>query len=198
MKRKAIILMTAVSLLAGSSTWAQLGDYDDENYFSHTINIGVEEVALLDIEPELSATLTLGPEAPEEAGLPVVFNSTATDNSLWLNYSSIIGSTTEPTRKVTVAITTGTVPDGMLLKVAAAADAGQGDGTVGTPQGTLTLSSTAQDLVTGIGSCYTGSPQNNGHNLTYTLELNSALGSYAELDFDAQVAVEITYTLTDN
>jgi len=116
----------------------------------------------------------------------------------WSPFFTIIGSSSEPTRKVTVAITTGTVPDGMLLKVAAAADAGQGDGTVGTPQGTLTLSSTAQDLITGIGSCYTGSPENKGHNLTYTLELNSAQGSYAELDFNAQVAVEITYTLTDN
>ena len=169
----------------------------DTNVDAHDITISIPEVAILDIEPSASTAITLAPVAPTEAGDAIDF-STATNNALWLNYSSIIGSVTEPTRKVTVAITSGTVPGGMLLKLLAAADAGNGDGTVGAAAGQLTLSGTAQDLLTGIGSCYTNTPENNGHQLTYSLELDAAVGSYANLDFDDATTLTITYTLSDN
>jgi hypothetical protein len=169
----------------------------DTNTDAHDVTINIPEVALLDIEPAASTAITLAPAAPTEAGDPIDFSG-ATDNSLWINYSSIVGSTTEPTRKVTVAITSGTVPGGMLLKVQAGADAGNGDGTVGSAAGQLTLSGSAQDLVTGIGSCYTNTPENNGHQLTYVLELDGTGGSYANLDFDDATTLTITYTLTDN
>lgn len=169
----------------------------DTNIDAHDVTINIPEVALLDIEPAASTAITLAPAAPTEAGDPIDFSG-ATDNSLWINYSSIVGSTTEPTRKVTVAITSGTVPGGMLLKVQAGADAGNGDGTVGSAAGQLTLSGSAQDLVTGIGSCYTNTPENNGHQLTYVLELDGTGGSYANLDFDDATTLTITYTLTDN
>ena len=114
-----------------------------------------------------------------------------------MNYSSIIGSTTEPSRDVTVAITTGTVPGGMTLKVVAAADAGNGAGTMGTPTAEVTLSSTAQDIVTGVGSCYTGNGTSNGHQLSYTLTL-TAPANYGDLDFDDATTLTVTYTLSDN
>ncbi|MDX1666209.1 MAG: hypothetical protein R3350_03220, partial [Saprospiraceae bacterium] len=169
----------------------------DTNTDAHTVQINIPEVALLDIEPGGSTSITLAPTAPTEAGEALDFSG-ANDNSLWLNYSSIVGSTTEPSRKVTAAITTGTVPSGMLVKVTAGADAGGGAGTVGTPAGELTLSSTAQDLITGVGSCYTGNGDGAGHNLTYALALDPTAGSYANIDFDEATTLTITYTLTDN
>jgi hypothetical protein len=169
----------------------------DNNTDAHDVVIGIPEVALLDIESASGTSINLTPDAPTEAGDPISFAST-TNTNLWLNYSSIVGSTTEPTRKVTTAITSGTVPGSMLLKVQAAADAGGGDGTVGTAAGEITLSGSAQDFITGIGSCYTGNGETSGHQLTYTLLLNPTAGSYANLDFDAATTVSITYTLTNN
>lgn len=190
---KNIKFMLALLLVGGfssSSLFAQ-----DTNTDAHDITINIPEVAILDIEPDAATALTLAPTAPTEAGAAIDFSG-ATDNSLWLNYSSIIGSTTEPTRKVSVAITNGTVPGGMLVKLLAGADAGNGDGTVGTAGGQLTLTAAPQDLITGIGSCFTNTPENNGHQLTYSLELDGT--NYADLDFDDATTLTITYTLSDN
>lgn len=100
-------------------------------------------------------------------------------------------------RRVTAAITSGTVPGGMVLKVTAGAAAGSGDGTLGGTAGVVTLDGTAQNVVTAIGSCYTGDGTTNGHQLTYALELDAG-GNYADLDINDATTLEITYTLTDN
>lgn len=188
-------IMFALLLIGGLSNQTLIAQ--DSNTEAHDVTINIPEVALLDIEPSASTAITLAPTAPTEAGSPIDFSST-TDNSLWINYSSIIGTTTEANRKVTVSITNGTVPGGMLLKVQAGSDAGNGDGTTGTAGGQLTLSGSSQDLITSIGSCYTNTPENNGHQLTYTLELDGTAGSYANLDFDDATTLTITYTLSDN
>ena len=192
---KYIKVLCALVFIGGITS--QTLNAQDTNVKAHDVTINIPEVALLDIEPAASTAITLAPTAPTEAGSPLDFSG-ATNNSLWINYSSIIGSTTEATRKVSVAITSGTMPGGMLLKVKSGDDAGNGDGTVGSSVGAITLSTTAQDCITGIGSCYTNTPENNGHQLTYVLELNGAGGSYANLDFDDATTLTITYTLSDN
>lgn len=184
--------LLTLGLLAVSTLAFAQDDGDDV----HQVTISVPEVALLDIEAASSTTISLGPTAPTEAGSPITFTS-ATDNSLWLNYSSIIGSTTESSRTVTAQITSGTVPAGMTLSVVAGADAGNGDGTVGTPTAAVTLSGSAQNIITAIGSCYTGTGTSNGHQLTYTLALDAASGSYANLDFDDAGNINVTYTITN-
>lgn len=167
----------------------------DDNTDNHDVTVTVPEVARLDIETAGNSSLALGPVDSGEAGAPLDFSS-ATDNTLWINYSSTVGSTTEATRKVTVAITDGTVPGGMDLKVVSAVDAGNGEGTVGTPTAEVNLDATAQDVITGIGSCYTADGVNNGHQLTYSLVRG---GDYSDIDFDESGTVlTITYTLTDN
>ena len=150
---------------------------------------------ILDLEATAGTAISLGPTAPTEAGLPLAFPDT--DNTIWLNYSSVIGSVTEPTRTVTAQISSGAVPGGTVIKVVAAADAGNGDGTMGTAASEVTLSGVAQNVITGIGSAYTGDGVSNGHNLTYTLDLDSG-ASYADLDFDDSTTLSITYTLSDN
>ncbi len=75
----------------------------------------------------------------------------------------------------------------MLLKVTAGADAGNGDGTMGSSAGQVTLTSSYQTVISGIGSAYTADGANNGHNLTY-----------AQIDFDEDVTLTITYTISNN
>lgn len=188
--KKKLFALAALGVAFAFNSNAQTDDNDDD----HTVAISIPEVAILDLEGSTSVSLSV--DAPTEAGKAVDF-SNATDNSVWINYSSIV-STSEPSRVVSAKISNNSVPDGMLLKVTATADAGNGDGTMGTSAGTVTLNSSDQKVITGIGSCYTGDGANNGHNLKYALELDPTAGSYADIDFDQDVTLTITYTISNN
>ena len=188
--KKFTIILAALFSVFSTSVFAQ-DDNDDE----HDVNVKIPEVALVDVEGA-NRTITLAPEAPTEAGEFLDF-SNATDNSLWLNYSSVVGSKTEPSRRVTVAITNGSVPDGMDLYVNAGS-ASTGEGDHGKPSGKIKLTGTASDLVTGIGSCYTETGTENGHQLTYALQLSGDADAVSNIDFDDANTLTITYTLTDN
>jgi hypothetical protein len=184
----------AVAFVASSFALnAQADDQDDV----HDVVISIPEVALVDLEAASGTSINLGPAAPTEAGLPLDFSG-QTNSDIWLNYSSIKSTANDPTRDITAAITSGVLPAGMALDVTAAADAGNGDGLMGSSAGAVTLTGSAQDVITGIGSAYTGDGVNNGHNLTYALSLAAAAGSYAALDADDATTIQITYTISDN
>jgi hypothetical protein len=167
----------------------------DTNFGEHNAVLTIPEVALLDLEATNGTTVALNPSVPTEAGLALSFP--VTDTSIWLNYSSIMGSNTESSRNVTAQITSGIVPAGTLLKITVATDSGNGDGLMGTPSVPIVLTSVAQNVITGIGSAYTGNGVNKGHNLLYTLDLLPSAGAYGLLDFDFNETLVITYTLTD-
>lgn len=167
----------------------------DTNFDEHNAIITIPEVALLDLEATNGTTVALNPSVPTEAGLALSFP--VTDASIWLNYSSIIGSNTEPSRNVTAQITSGSVPTGTTLKITTAMDSGNGDGFMGIPSAPIVLTNVAQNIITGIGSSYTGNGVNKGHNLQYTLDLLPNAGAYGLLDFDFNETLVITYTLTD-
>lgn len=155
---------------------------------NHTVTITIPEVAILDVEPAASKALSMTFTAPTEAGNPLVGS---TNSTLWLNYSSI-KSTTNPTRTVSVKL--GALLAGVDLKVAAAADASGGGGTIGTAASQLTLTTSNQTLISGIGSCYTGDGASKGHNLTYTL---AASGSYGNIEAVASSPLTVTYTISN-
>ena len=188
MKRKLFVLAT-LGVVFAFNVQAQDGDNDD-----HTVSISIPEVAILDLEGSTNVSLKV--EAPTEAGAAIDF-SNAADNSIWVNYSSIVG-TSETSRSVSVKISNNNVPDGMLLKVTSGSDAGKGDGTLGTSSGQITLTSSDQTVISGIGSGYTGDGTSHGHNLTYALSLDPTAGSYEDIDFDQDVTLTITYTISNN
>ena len=187
MKRK-LFALAALGVVFAINANAQ-DDADD----NHTVAISIPEVAILDLEGSTSVSLSV--DAPTEAGEAVDF-SNATNNDVWVNYSSIVG-TSETSRTVAAKISSNAVPSGMLLKVTAGSDAGNGDGTMGTSSGTVTLTSSDQTVITGIGSAYTADGSTNGHQLTYALELDPTAGSYAQIDFDEDVTLTITYTISN-
>ena len=157
----------------------------DTNEAGETVTYTLPAMAILDVEGT-APTLTFA--APAEAGDAV---ADVTSNGSWINYTSIIASGS--TNKVTAEISAGSVPTSTTLKVVAAADASAGDGTVGTPAAQITLSGTAQDLITGIGSCYTGDGSSAGHNLTYTWSVDA--DGYASVA-TANASLTVTYTIT--
>ncbi len=183
-------LFVAAALLLGFS---QLNAQADTNTDNHTLTVSIPNVALLDIEG--GTAVTLSPAAPTEAGNPIDFTSD-TDNSLWLNYSSVVGNTIT-TRSVKVAAT-GTLPAGSSLIVEAGAAASSGGGTKGSSAGAVTIAALNTDytVISGIGSCYTGNGASSGHQLTYSLTESTA--DYGSLNFDSDYTVTLTYTLADN
>jgi len=157
----------------------------DTNADTDVVSYELPAMAILDVEGT-APTLTFA--APSEAGLAVDDVTSALSS---INYTSIIA--TGSTNKVTASITTGAVPTGTTLTVVAGADQAAGDGTVGTAASALTLSGSAQDLVTAIGSCYTGNGFSGGHVLTYTWSVDA--DAYATVA-TANASRTVTYTIT--
>lgn len=181
---KKVIILFLVFFCLGFSSFGQDGVTDN-----HTVTVVIPEVALVDVEPAASKNISLEYVAPTEAGDPI---TGANDGSLWLNYSSI-KSSANPTRTISVKI--DQVLSGVNLKVTAAADAGNGEGTVGNPAGAaITLTTTDQTIISAIGSCYTDDGANNGHNLTYEVDIT---GAYADLEASTGTSLTVTYTISN-
>lgn len=158
---------------------------------NHSVGLTIPEIALLDVEPNTS-TISLALTPPTEAGLPLTASTAATNNSKWLNYTSALAPSST-NRTVTVQVTSGTVPSGINLLLQAGSYSGSGAGTTGTSVGQIALNNTAQNLITGIGGCYTGDGSSTGHRLTYTL----AISNYAQLNFSQSTNLQITFTISD-
>jgi len=161
---------------------------------SHTVTIGIPQVALLDIESTTGTAITLDATAPTEAGEKVEFTQEdSTDSTLWINYSSIVSG--KATREVTVQITGGDIPKGIELSVEAQQYAGDGQGTMGRAISTAIVldDKKAATIIEGVGSAYTGNGAGSGHNLTYKI---AQTGSYSDLEI-ADSSLTIMYTLTD-
>jgi len=148
---------------------------------TQSVTVTVAEIAVVDVT---GGVLTMAVVAPTQGGaLPAdVTNATA-----YLQYSCN-GATTGPTktRKITVAISAAT-PVTYDLKVVASAPAAG----LGTAAATVTLSTTAADLITLIGNGNTGTGTTDGSNLTYTVTCVSMPA------VDAGTAYTVTYTLTE-
>ncbi len=182
MKQIKIIAIVVSLMFLGSKASAQ--DTPTDN---HTITVVVPNVALLDLEAttrNFTSTFVQPTEAGTKLTVPVA------NADLWLNYSSIIGGLIT-SRRVQVKIN-ALVPGVDIALTAAAASTGAGTRGTGS---TVTLTAIDQNLVTGIGSAYTGTGISSGHNLSY---------AYTALDANygairaASPVVTVTYTLVDN
>lgn len=151
-----------------------------------TIAVTLPVVTLIDIEP--AGTFTLNFTAPTEAGQALT--APAANTTKWVNYTSAIASG-GLTRRITASV--NQVIPGVDIKVQAAAASGAGGGTLGTSSGLVTLSTTAANIITGIGGAFTGNGANNGHRLTISLVVNT----YANLSARTNTPVVITYTITE-
>ncbi|AZA48222.1 hypothetical protein EG346_08515 [Chryseobacterium carnipullorum] len=151
-----------------------------------TIALTLPVVTLLDIEP--TGTFTLNFTAPTEAGQALT--APAANTTKWINYTSAIASG-GLTRRITASI--NQLVPGISIRVQAAAASGSGGGTLGTSAGQVTLSTTATNIITGIGGAFTGNGANNGHRLTISVAVNT----YANLSALTNSPIVITYTITE-
>jgi uncharacterized protein YdgA (DUF945 family) len=172
----------------------------DQSADNHNVTVDVPSFAILDIESSNgSSNITLEPTVNGlEAGDEVSFTSVV-NNNLWLNYTAIAdnqGNGNSPvlkTRKISVQM--DKVISGLNINLKVKADAGNGEGTVGNSSyvnNDLTLSTGSQEIIGGIGTCYTGDGANNGHQLIYSLDADD----YSSLLAGSE-EITVTYTITD-
>ncbi len=184
--RQGILLAILISLIPAIS-FSQSGEA------KHEIDVQIPEVALLGLVSESEADVPLETDVPEEAGNAVDF-SVASDDRIWINYSSIVAEK-EHRRKVTAKIQ-GEIPAGLSIYAEASEYTGAGEGALGKPAGSVALSHRPADVIVDIGSCFTGKGQNNGHYIQYSLQRDPSSGSYNSLS-QLQTSIQVVYTLTD-
>ncbi|MBN1697941.1 MAG: hypothetical protein JW881_10545 [Spirochaetales bacterium] len=181
--RRLSILVLIMSLVATLSFGA---DND-----AHDVTMIVAEVFEVVLSDGSDVTLTINAATPGEQ----VTDATP-DSSQDLHYTSLVDSGTY--HKITAAATSGGnfAPAGTELTVVAVIQAG-GAGSKGSEEAELTLADDSTlysgDLITDIGSCYTGILTTNGAELTYSLNVEDA----ASLVTDAGKTVTVTYTMVD-
>jgi hypothetical protein len=113
----------------------------------------------------------------------------ATDNSTYAQYTSIASGAYA--RTLTAAWGPGdSAPSGCRLRLEVT---GLAAGWGSSVPGGIAVSTAAQSVITGIGSCATGTGSTDGARLTYTLRVNDA----GLLDAADDRSVTITLTLTD-
>lgn len=94
--------------------------------------------------------------------------------------------------QITAAITSGSVPPGTTLTlVSAPCTTTNSAGDLGDPSPPITLTTSNQNIVTGIGTCYTGTGIDDGYQLTFTLKPTN----YAQI---VAGTYNVTVTLTLN
>jgi len=179
MKMSSYKLVFLITLIISSDLFGQTTG-------NRTASISLPVVTLMDIEP--AGAIAMNFIAPTEAGRPIV--SPAINTSKWINYTSAIAAG-GLSRKITASVSP--VIPGIDIKIQAAAASGSGGGTLGTPSAQVTLNTTSQTIISGIGGSFTGNGANNGHRLTISLSPNT----YSNLSARTNTAVVIVYTITE-
>ena len=174
----------------------------DTNNASENITIAIPEIAILDLEIENlidtseDTDETINEIDIEEAG-KANGKGNLIDRPMWLNYSSVV-SQSKTTRNIQVSIVKGNIPQEIELYIEAISFNGdQGAGKQGQSTSKIRLSNINQNLITDIGSAYTGDGVQNGYELQYSLKLNEE--KYKDMEVSEFLDnITISYTFTDS
>ncbi|WP_460473750.1 hypothetical protein [Emticicia fontis] len=150
------------------------------------MSVTLPAIALLDLNN--NSAITMAFQSPTEAGSPIT--APASNSTKWINLTSAVAS--GATRRITAQVVSGSVPNGVRLKLETGVASGIGSGTFGSVTSPVYLTTSATTIINGIGGAFTGN-DNNGYNLTYTLEIQN----YSQL-LKASASFSVIYTLIDN
>jgi hypothetical protein len=156
-----------------------------QTYSYSSFTITVNEVCYARIYP--AGTIYLGLLA-SRAGTSM---DTKTNSSTYFQMTSIVPS--NQTLKVSANVS-GTIPAGTKLQLTVSSCT-TGDGARGNVSSAVTLvSNSPKDIITNIGSCYTGTTATSGYNLYYTWGVDP--NNMALLKATPTVTITITYTVS--
>ncbi|MDP4276704.1 MAG: hypothetical protein Q8914_03625 [Bacteroidota bacterium] len=183
MKKRTLILgAVMIGAMCGYTVLGQTATND--------LSLGMPEVLLLKSN-STTVNLTL---TPQEAGLPVLSSLSNSDARVLV--SSVVSGT--QTRTMTASISAGTVPAGTYLKIQALTPNTNFVGTAGTmgSEATLVNGGDAQIIITGIGTCYSGTASDDGYGLKYTYGISGSTADYALIRASGGASVTVTLTLS--
>jgi len=158
------------------------------NQATNTISLGMPEVLLIktNLAGDINLTLT-----PQEAGQAV--EASKSDESARILISSVVSG--DQTRNLSASVTTGDIPGGTYLRLSALSPSGSFIGTQGTLAGEIELEKAVEkNIVTGIGTCYSGTGEFDGYVLKYTFGVLTASESYSLIR--ASIGTKVTVTIT--
>ena len=158
----------------------------DKNIVEMPIVFSIPAIALVDFAGSDKRIIFISDKGAEQIITPSTLDKT------WINYSSIVDGNS--TNSISVNLNSGNLPAEIRIKLDVGQDAGAGAGTMGKPIGQITLTPYPQEIINGIGSCYTGRGTQKGHQLIYSWEW------MPPYDFDRSsidnIEISVTYTLT--
>ena len=175
------LLFVFIVLFQGEKAFAQ------DNSVKMPIVLTIPAVALVDFAgSDTRVTFNSDSKGVEQIITPSTLDKT------WINYSSIVDG--KSTNNISVNLSSMNTPAEIRIKLDVGKDVGAGAGTIGKPIGQITLTPYPQDIITGIGSCYTGRGAQKGHQLIYSWEW---LPPY-DIDHSSidNIEVSVTYTIT--
>jgi hypothetical protein len=129
------------------------------------------------------------------ANVPGAMLNTASNSDVYVRITSIVAGATHQT--ITARIASGVVPAGTQLRlISASSTTTNSGGNLGIPAAThIILDNTDKTLINNIGTCFTGTGNNDGYRLTYTWEPNTQQGQYGLINATSVNAI-ITVVLT--
>ena len=144
------------------------------------VTLDIDEVAEITAGADITLTIV-------GTGTPGMQPVDPTSSATHLQYTSIVDAST---RKVLVKLAApDTVPAGTSLHVTASAPFASG---AGASTGSVELTTSDQELITGIGSVATGDLEDDGPQLDYVWEIEDM----TLLDFGNDDVATVTFTLT--
>jgi len=183
MKKTLLILsITLLVTLLSSNVMGQ-----DNGSASNTLSLGMSELALLSsptgtINLQLTTTI---------AGSAVA--SSIRDSTARVKISSVISGSTTRTMSASVSL----VPGGTYLKLMVKTPSTNFGGTIATYGTDVQLSTSAATIISGIGSCYSGTGALDGYVLRYTWGLDNPASNYGLVRAVAgNTSVTVTLTLS--
>ena len=149
------------------------------------------EISLIDSD-HAPVSLTLTTSTP---GAPI--SSSDSNSDMWVKITSVVPGNTHRELKAHIS---GTIPAGTTLTLLpSAATTTNSAGNLGTPiSSPITLTTTPQNIVTLIGSCYTGTGATDGYQLTYTWSLDNPSSNFGLLEANASSSITVYLTLTQS
>lgn len=158
----------------------------NKNIVEMPIVFSIPAIALVDFAGSDKKITFIPGKGAEQIITPSTLDKT------WINYSSIIDG--KSTNSISVQLTSGNLPADIRIKLDVGEDAGAGAGTMGKPIGQIDLSQYPREIITGIGSCYTGRGIQKGHQLTFSWEWLPPY-NYEHTSIDS-LEISVMYTFT--
>ncbi|HEY1054364.1 MAG TPA: hypothetical protein VGE24_04490, partial [Emticicia sp.] len=118
------------------------------------MSVTLPAIALLDLNN--NSAITMAFQSPSEAGSPIT--APASNSTKWINLTSAVAS--GATRRITAQVVSGSVPNGVRLKLETGVASGIGSGTFGSVTSPVYLTTSATTIINGIGGAFTGNDNN--------------------------------------